>query len=127
MSNSLTKAGRKVARAQILFTIALMLITTVIIYFIWGISHAKSALLGGAVVIIPNMIFAFKAFKYAGAQSAEKVVESFNSGVKLKMLYTALLFALVFKFMVIVPSAFLSTYCVVVFFPLLQPLFLTKR
>ncbi|WP_159822409.1 ATP synthase subunit I [Colwellia sp. 20A7] len=127
MSNSLTKAGRKVARTQILFTITLMLITTVIIYFIWGIAHAKSALLGGAVAIIPNMIFAYKAFRYAGAQSSKKVVESFYSGVKLKMLYTALLFALVFKFMVIIPSAFLSTYCVVVFFPLLQPLFLTKR
>jgi len=127
MSNSLTKAGRKVAQTQILFTIALMLITTIIIYFIWGFAHAKSALLGGVVAIIPNMIFAFKAFRYAGAQSAEKVVESFNSGVKLKMLYTALLFALVFKFIIIIPSAFLSTYCVVVFFPLLQPLFLTKR
>lgn len=127
MSNKLVRAGRKFALAQILFTLALMLITTVIIYFIWGVSYAKSAFIGGVVAIVPNIIFALKAFKYAGAQSSRKVVESFYSGVKLKMLYTALLFALVFKFMEVIPSAFLSTYCMVVFFPLLQPMFLTKR
>ena len=127
MSNRLVKSGRKFALTQILFTTALMLLTIVIIYFIWGASYAKSAFLGGLVAIIPNVVFALKAFKYAGAQSAEKVVESFNSGVKLKMLYTALLFALVFKFLEVIPSAFLSTYCIVVFFPLLQPIFLKKR
>lgn len=127
MNNTLVKAGRKIALTQILFTTALMLLTTLIIYFIWGVAYAKSALVGGIVAILPNMIFAYKAFRYAGAQSSRKVVESFYSGVKLKMLYTALLFALVFKFMVIIPSAFLSTYCVVVFFPLLQPVFFTKR
>ncbi|TMM45789.1 ATP synthase subunit I [Colwellia ponticola] len=127
MNNTLVKAGRKIARTQILFTTALMLLTTLVIYFIWGAPHAKSALVGGIVAIVPNIIFAYKAFRYAGAQSSRKVVESFYSGVKLKMLYTALLFALVFKFLVIIPSAFLSTYCVVVFFPLLQPVFFTKR
>jgi ATP synthase protein I len=127
MKNKLTKHGREFALKQIVLMILIVLIITLFVGITWGYLHAKSALIGGFVVIIPNMIFAYKAFRYAGAQSSRKVMESFYSGAKLKMLYTALLFALVFKFLVIVPIAFLSTYCVVVFLPLLLPALLTKR
>ncbi|GHE96230.1 ATP synthase subunit I [Thalassotalea profundi] len=127
MNNKLATVGRKIALTQILFTTVLMLLITLMVYFIWGANYAKSAFVGGIIAIIPNIIFAFKAFKYAGAQSARKVMESFYSGVKIKMLYTALLFALAFKFLVITPVALLSTYCVVVFLPLLLPAVLREH
>ena len=127
MKNKLTKVGREFALKQIVLMTFIVLLLTLVVGFFWGYEYAKSSFLGGLVVIIPNMIFAYKAFRYAGAQSSRKVMESFYSGAKLKMLYTALLFALVFKFLVIVPVAFLSTYCVVVFLPLLLPVFLIKR
>ena len=44
------------------------------------------------------MLFAYKAFQYAGASAARKVVDAFNSGVKLKLVLSAVLFALCFKF-----------------------------
>jgi len=127
MKNKLTKAGREFAQKQIVLMIFIVLFIALVVGFIWGYEYGKSAFIGGFVVVIPNMIFAYKAFRFAGAQSSRKVMESFYSGAKLKMLYTALLFALVFKFLVIVPVAFLSTYCVVVFLPLLLPVFITKR
>ena len=127
MKNELTKPGRKYAWKQITLMVIITFIITLVVYFFWGYEHAKSALIAGFVSVIPNMIFAYKAFRYAGARSSKKVMESFYSGVKLKMLYTALLFALVFKFLEIVPVAFLSTYCVMVFLPLLLSAFLTKR
>ncbi len=127
MKNKLTKFGREFALKQIQLMVLIVLLITLIVYFLWGNHYAISALTGGFVGIIPNMIFAYKAFRYAGAQSSRKVMESFYSGVKLKMLYTALLFALVFKFLAVEPLVFFSTYCVVVFLPLLLPAFLMKR
>ncbi|MFT6193193.1 MAG: ATP synthase protein I [Cognaticolwellia sp.] len=125
--NLLTTPGRKLASRQISIMIIFVVICAVITYFNWGLLYAYSLLVGGVVVIVPNIIFAYKAFKYAGASASRKVIESFYSGVKLKMLYTTLLFALVFKFLVISPLIFLSTYCVVVFLTLLLPVFLTER
>ena len=123
MNNKLTSAGRKFALYQIIFTFSVVLVVTLITYFIWGASYAKSTMVGGAVAIIPNIVFALKAFKYAGAQSSKKVVESFFSGVKLKMVLTALLFALAFKFLVLLPIPFFLMFCMVMFMPLITPLF----
>ena len=126
MNNKLTNVGRKFALSQILFTIVVVLLTTLITYFSWGVAHAKSAFVGGTVAILPNSVFALKAFKYAGAQSSKKVVESFFSGVKLKMLITALLFALAFKFLVLLPVPFFAMFCLVMVMPLIAPFFLNS-
>ena len=126
MNNRLTQKGRKLAQIQILFSISLVITTTLMINFIWDYAHAKSALAGGVVAIIPNVVFALKAFKYAGAQSSKKVVESFFSGVKLKMVLTALLFALAFKFLVLLPIPFFVMFCMIMVMPLVSPLLLKK-
>lgn len=126
MNNRLTKIGRKIALIQSLFTMSIVLLTTLIIFFIWGAAHAKSALVGGIVALIPHIVFALKAFKYAGAQSSKKVVESFFSGVKIKMVLTALLFALAFKFLVLLPIPFFVMFCMVMIMPLIAPIFLKK-
>lgn len=124
--NELTKPGLKIAFKQILFSIIVVVVCTVAIFFIWDKTYAISALIGGFIGIIPNVVFAFKAFRYAGARSAKKVVESFFSGIKIKMVLTAILFSLVFKFLVIQPLPFFSIFCLVMVMPLLQPI-LSKR
>ena len=124
--NDLAKPGLKIAFKQILITFIIVISLTTSIYIIWDINSAKSALVGGFIGIIPNIIFALKAFRYAGARSAKKVVESFFSGVKFKMVLTALLFALAFKFLVLLPIPFFVMFCMVMFMPLISPLFLKK-
>lgn len=126
MNNKLTKAGRKIALMQSLFTFCVVLLVTLFIFFVWGYVHAKSAFIGGMVAIVPYIVFALKAFKYAGATSSKKVVESFFSGVKIKMVLTALLFALAFKFLVLLPVPFFVMFCLVMVMPLIGPLFLKK-
>ncbi|WP_440877380.1 ATP synthase subunit I [Thalassotalea sp. PLHSN55] len=123
-SNPLTKTGRKFAYYQIGFSISVVSICVLVTYFCWGLTYAVSALAGGAIGIIPNIVFAYKAFKYAGAKSSKLVVESFFSGVKLKMALAALLFALAFKFLVIVPLPFFGMFCLVMALPLLTPFFI---
>ncbi len=121
MNNKLTAAGRKLAWQQNTFAIAVVLFFSLITYFILGHIYAQSTLVAGVVTIVPNIVFALKAFKYAGAKSSKLVVESFFSGVKLKMVLTALLFALAFKFLVLLPIPFFSMFCVVMALPLLTP------
>jgi len=122
MTNRLTKAGRKLAWQQNIFSIAIVLFISLITYLVWGLAHAQSILAAGIVTIIPNIVFALKAFKYAGAKSSKLVVESFFSGVKLKMVLTALLFALAFNFLVLLPIPFFSMFCLIVALPLFTPL-----
>lgn len=93
-------------------------------YLFWGLSNALSVIAGGAVAIIPNIVFSYKAFKYAGATASKKVMESFFSGVKLKLGLTALLFTLAFKFLVIIPLPFFTSFCLVVAVPLVTPFFI---
>ena len=121
MKNKLTEAGQKFARQQNFFISGVVSFSTVIIYFIWGWMSAKSAMIGGIIVIIPNMLFAYKAFKYAGAQASKKVVESFFSGVKLKMALTALLLALAFKFLVLLAMPFFVMFSLVLVLPAVTP------
>jgi len=125
--NSLVKPGRKFAYQQIGLTILVVFIFTLVTYFCWGVSYAISALAGGSIGIIPNVIFAYKAFRFAGAKSSKLVVESFFSGVKLKMVVTALLFSLAFKFLTILPLPFFSMFCLVMAMPLFTPLILKQQ
>ncbi len=120
--NALTATGRKYASRQLVLMMIAVILYAVITYYFWGLSHAYSVLTGGAVAIIPNIVFAYKAFKYAGATASRKVVASFFSGVKLKLGLTALLFALAFKFLVIIPVPFFTSLCLVVVMPLLTPI-----
>ncbi|MFT7008120.1 MAG: ATP synthase protein I [Colwellia sp.] len=126
MTNRLTIAGRKLAWQQNLLAISLVLLCSLISYFIWGLDHVKSILAAGLVTIIPNSVFALKAFKYAGAKSSKLVVESFFSGVKLKMVLTALLFVLAFKFFVLLPIPFFSMFCLIMALPLVTPFYIKQ-
>lgn len=124
MNNKLTAAGRKLAWQQNTFAIAVVLFFSLITYFVWGLIYAQSTLVAGVVTIVPNIVFALKAFKYAGAKSSKLVVKSFFSGVKLKMVLTALLFALAFKFLVLLPIPFFSMFCLIMALPLVTPFFI---
>jgi len=127
MRNELTKPGRKFAYNQIALITVITLIFTLIIYFVWGFQSAKSAALGSLIGIIPNVLFAYKAFRYAGARSSKMVVESFFSGVKQKMALMALLLGLILKFVVISPLPFFSMFCLVMALPIITPFIIKQQ
>ncbi len=119
MTNILTKPGKKVANIQLLMQLIVTLLSFITVYFNWGFTMAQSALAGGAVSIIPNFVFAHKAFKFAGASASQQVVDSFYKGVKLKMILTAILFVLCFKFLDLAPIVFFTTYSLTMLAPFL--------
>jgi ATP synthase protein I len=119
LKTDLAKPGRVFAFKQILLSTVLVLMSALVTYFIWGLIYFQSVIVGGFVVIVPNIYFALKAFRYAGARSNKKVLESFYSGEKMKMLIMAILIALTFKMLTIEPIAFFTSFSLVLVMPLL--------
>ena len=78
-----------------------------------GLTAGLSALLGGLVSVIPNAYFATQLFSHHGAQAAKKIVRGFYKGEAAKLFLTMILFALVFKFVHIVPWLFFAVYIAV--------------
>lgn len=124
--HDLGKPGRNFAFKQIFLSFIIVVLSSIFSLIIWNDKISFSVFIGGTVAIIPQVVFAFKAFKYSGATASKKVVESFFSGVKIKMVLTAVLFALAFKFLIIAPVPFFIIFCIVMVLPLLQPLFNIK-
>tara|TARA_B110000881_G_scaffold149680_1_gene132714 strand:- start:124 stop:540 length:417 start_codon:yes stop_codon:yes gene_type:complete len=127
VKNPLAVAGRKIAIKQTAFSMVVVLICCLVTYMNMGLEGAFSSFIGGGIAIIPNMYFAYKAFKYAGASASRKVIDSFFSGVKMKMGITALLFSLAFKFLIILPLPFFGTFCIVMALPLISPFFVNSN
>jgi ATP synthase protein I len=112
MTASLAKKGRDLASKVLIFQSAIGLVFTLIFMFFLGKSAAISALCGALICVIPGLVFARFAFKYAGASQNKLVVRSFNQGSKLKMALSIILFFLVYKWVEVVPSAMLVTYVI---------------
>jgi ATP synthase protein I len=127
MTNQLTKPGKLFAYKQSALITFIVFMSTLVIYFVCGFNQAKSAALGGAIGIVPNLLFAYKAFKYAGARASRQVVDSFFSGVKLKMVLMAMLLGLCLKFVEVSPLPFFSTFCLVMALPIITPFIIKQR
>ena len=65
----------------------------------FGTNAALSAATGGLASLIPNLYFAYRTFRYSGARSAQMILRSFYSGEAIKLVMTALIFAVVFKYL----------------------------
>lgn len=92
MSNLKPPPVHRIIVAQLL---ASALLAAVFLVFSNAIA-AYSALLGGLVSAVPNGYFAVQAFRFRGAQNAEKVVKSFRKGEVVKIMMTILMFAMIF-------------------------------
>jgi ATP synthase protein I len=120
----LAKIGRHFAFIQILVMLMTIVLLALVTHYFWNTAYTKSSLMGGAVIFIPNVFFALKAFRYAGARSLKKVMASFFSGARIKLVLTAILFTLAFKLFVIEPVPFLISFCSILALPLLTPFFI---
>lgn len=79
----------------------------------YGANAAVSALLGSLVCIIPNAYFASRLFKYQGARSAKRIVNSFYKGEALKIVISIFLFTAVFMSFKVTPLAFFVSYIMI--------------
>jgi ATP synthase protein I len=112
LATSLTQEGRKLAIKVLIYQSITAIVLTLFFIFYFGIYSGISAFYGGLICILPGMIFAFLAFRYAGASKNKLVVRSFNKGSKLKFIFTIVLFFVVYKWPDLQPLPLLISYVV---------------
>ena len=112
MVTNLAQEGRQLAR-KVLFYQSLIAMTLACMFFLYLDKYSGiSALYGGLVCVIPGVVFAFLAFRYAGASQNQLVVRSFSKGSKLKFLFTIVMFVVVYKWPNLQPLPLMSSYFV---------------
>lgn len=108
-SNTLDQGNRKmIAKLIISQSIVLSLITIVIFFFDRKMS--ASFLYGGLTFLLPHAYFSFRFFQHSGAQRAQLIVKNFYFGEVVKLVATAVLFIVAFKFKLVTPGVMLLGY-----------------
>jgi ATP synthase protein I len=112
LAASLTQEGRNLARKVLFYQSIIVIIFTTFFTVFYGKYSGISALYGGVVCLVTGAVFAFLAFRYAGASQNQLVVRSFNKGSKLKFLFTIVMFVVVYKWPNLQPLPLLISYFV---------------
>lgn len=112
LATSLTQEGRQLATKVLIYQSITAIVLTLFFMLYSGKYSAISAVYGSLICILPGMIFAFLAFRYAGASKNKLVVRSFNKGSKLKFIFTIVLFFVVYKWPNLQPLPLLISYVV---------------
>ncbi len=97
MTNKLARRGLDLAKKGLLFQAITAIVITGLAGAAGGIHSAISAAAGTLISILPNIVFAIFAFRYAGASKNELVARSFSQGSKMKLALTIILFVIAFK------------------------------
>ena len=97
MTNKLAKRGLDLAKKGLLFQAITAIVITGLAGVAGGSHSAISAAAGTLISILPNIVFAIFAFRYAGASKNELVARSFSQGSKMKLALTIILFVIAFK------------------------------
>lgn len=85
----------KYAAYKVLSVIAVIVSAiALVLMLVSGAVAAYSASLGGIACLLPNLLFARFAFRYSAADSANLVMRWFYIGEAVKIIVTALIFAL---------------------------------
>jgi ATP synthase protein I len=111
VANSLAKPLRSQALKFIYLQGVVALASALVVWLGWGVLAGKSALIGGVVALLPNLVFTLYAFRYAGARQVQQVYSSIKRGAGLKYLLTIVLFALVLKSSAVILLPFFFGLC----------------
>ena len=110
MAANLVQEGQQLARKVLIYQSILAALIALLFTLMTGINAGLSAFYGGIVAVIPNVIFAHFAFRFAGARQNKLVVRSFNKGSKIKFILTIVLFALIYRWPSLNIMALMLTY-----------------
>lgn len=116
-------AALKLVGSQAIF----VMLISLIVYLVWDVQYARSAMIGGTIVVIPSLIFALYAFRFVGAQAAKMVTSSFYRGQSLKLLTTFVLFIVAFKFLNVIVEPMMLTFIITLLTHWLAPFYFNQR
>lgn len=103
--NILRKKVQAEAYYLVVWQSACVLILAIIALIIRGKIDGLSVLLGGLAYCLPNLIFVWRVFRYAGAHQMVAFLAAFFIGEMLKLILSGFLFLLIVKYL---PHSLLS-------------------
>jgi len=84
--------------------------TSIVVWMMFGLDSARSILLGCLVCLIPQVWFARVLFRDQRARFSQQILKRAYRGEAMKLLLSAALFAVVFRWMNVVPVMFFAGY-----------------
>ena len=127
MSNVLARRGRSSAYKLVVIQAAIVGVTSILLFALWGFQYGLSAFAGGVIAVLPNFVFATLAFSHAGSSASGKVVQSFFLGEAVKLLLTIVLFAIAFGLLDMVFAPLFATYALGILVPWAVPLYFKQN
>lgn len=97
-------SGRAAALKLLLIQLGFVLVAMLVAGLGWGWLAGFSALVGGSICFVPNLYFTVKVF---AASEPRQILNAFYLGEAVKLVLTAILFMLAWKFLELLPLAVL--------------------
>jgi len=107
--HKLAQPGRVIAKRLLVLQTLLAALGT-LGFMLIDFKAGYSALLGGIICVVPNLVFVIYAHRYGGARAARSITSSFYKGEALKLMLTAILFAGTFILVPISIGPLMTTY-----------------
>lgn len=111
MSSDLAAKGKQLAKKGVYTQLFTSFILIVIVSVI-DTEYTAAVFFGCLSFILPHGFFAYWSFRYAGATKKKQVVQSFNQGLKVKLMLTVILFVIAFSQFNAHPLPLLGAYAI---------------
>jgi ATP synthase protein I len=96
---SLQQRVQQEAYLIVLWQLACVIILSVIAWLAADKIHSLAVLAGGIAYCLPNLVFVWWAFRYAGAQQMGKFICAFYLGELIKLILSAVLILMIVKYL----------------------------
>lgn len=114
-------------KAWLIWPLAITLLFSGLIVIGKSYHEAISFLIGALTIILPQAVFGFYCFRYAGALQSRQIWQSFVKGEFFKLLFAVVLFAFVFYYLPIMPLWFFLAVILMQFIQLIINCWLLNR
>jgi ATP synthase protein I len=98
-TNTLQKKIQQQAYQIVYWQFAGVLAVAVMAWPLAGFTSALSIFAGGSAYCLPNLLFVWRVFRYAGAQQMNQFMAAFFAGEMFKLFLSGILFLLVVKYL----------------------------
>lgn len=105
--------GLQGAKRLFLMQLRVSASASLLVWAIFGLGLARSMLLGALVCMVPQAWFARSLFRDQRARFSQQILKSAYRGEAMKLLMSATLFAVVFRWVDVVPVMFFAGYFLV--------------
>lgn len=105
--------GLQGAKRLLLMQLRVSACVSFVLWVVFGLGSARSVLLGALVCLVPQAWFARILFRDQRARFSQQILKSAYRGEAMKLLMSATLFAMVFRWVDVVPVMFFAGYFLV--------------